>query len=149
MSLSSAERKELRLRAMHYLVGLGYTAEGSAGIVGNLMAESGMQADISQIGGGGGYGLAQWTWPPRKRALKVFAEDKGKQVSDFELQLEFLAQELAGSEFKALDRVLRTTTSAKAAANLFCMVFERPGIPHLDKRIGYAEHALAEYRESA
>ncbi|WP_242327813.1 phage tail tip lysozyme [Enterococcus avium] len=41
----------------------GYTKQAIAGILGNYEVESGLKPDTDQIGGGGGYGLAQWTDP--------------------------------------------------------------------------------------
>ena len=47
-----------------YLVAHGFSKYMAAGIAGNIFAESGGNPDIWEIGGGGGYGLIQWTPPP-------------------------------------------------------------------------------------
>ncbi|HEX3960233.1 MAG TPA: phage tail tip lysozyme, partial [Trebonia sp.] len=47
-----------------YLVGHGFTPAEAAGVAGNIFAESGGNPDIWEVGGGGGYGLIQWTPPP-------------------------------------------------------------------------------------
>lgn len=41
----------------------GYTIQAIAAICGNADVECGMRPDISEIGGGGGYGVVQWTSP--------------------------------------------------------------------------------------
>lgn len=43
------------------LKSLGYNDTSACAILGNLQWESGMNAGQSQVGGGGGYGLGQWT----------------------------------------------------------------------------------------
>src|SRR5438105_13835498 len=47
--------------AFDYFLGKGLTAVQSAGIIGNLDQESGMDPTISQFGGGPGRGIAQWS----------------------------------------------------------------------------------------
>ena len=47
-----------------YLVAHAFTKIEAAGIAGNIDAESGGNPNIWEIGGGGGYGLIQWTPPP-------------------------------------------------------------------------------------
>ena len=44
-----------------------------------------------------GYGLAQWTYHTRKKALLAFAQSKKKSVGDLGMQLEFLYKELSES----------------------------------------------------
>ncbi|MBO0475402.1 phage tail protein, partial [Enterococcus ureasiticus] len=44
-----------------YFKARGWTEESIAGMLGNMQSESGIVADIDEVGGGGGYGLVQWT----------------------------------------------------------------------------------------
>src|SRR5690606_17919333 len=46
--------------AMGFFESKGWTRAQAAGIVGNLQAESGVDPNRRQNGGGPGYGLAQW-----------------------------------------------------------------------------------------
>jgi len=39
----------------------GFTFEATCGVIGNLLSESGINPHAEQIGGGGGYGINQWT----------------------------------------------------------------------------------------
>ena len=52
----------------------GWTKNAICGMLGNMYAESGIKADIDQIGGGGGYGLVQWT---PKNHLTDWANKRG------------------------------------------------------------------------
>lgn len=129
-------------QAMQYLQSeLGLTREQAAGIVGNLAVESGGSLDPTAIGdNGNARGIAQWNGP-RKRALEAFAARQGKSPDDFNLQLQFLAHELKTSESGALASLRRTNT-AEEAALAFSRDFERPGIPHNDRRVALAQQAL-------
>ncbi len=131
--------------AMDYLQQeLGITREQAAGIVGNLAVESGASLDPTAIGdNGNARGIAQWNGP-RKRALEAFAAQQGRSPDDFRLQLQFMVHELRTSESGALS-ALRGTNSAADAALVFSQRYERPGIPHNDRRMAYANQALAQY----
>ena len=41
-----------------------------------------------------GYGICQWTWWSRKKALLDFCKQKNKSVGDLTTQLEFFVKEL-------------------------------------------------------
>lgn len=45
----------------NYFKGQGWTSESITGMLGNIHAESGVVADLDERGGGGGYGIVQWT----------------------------------------------------------------------------------------
>ena len=45
----------------NYFINQGWTSQATAGMLGNMVAESGLKPDQWEIGGGGGYGLVQWT----------------------------------------------------------------------------------------
>ena len=95
---------------------VGMTAEGACGLMGNMMAESSMQADIAQRGmttltdygytvaadmrtidfvhDSVGYGLCQWTYWSRKQDLLSFAAASGVSVGDEDMQVQFCVKEL-------------------------------------------------------
>lgn len=73
----------------NYFKASGYSDEATAGIMGNMYAESGFKPGASEIGGAG-YGLVQWTTQGYKTALKNYAAQQGKETSDLKLQLDFL-----------------------------------------------------------
>jgi len=122
--------------AMGYFQSQGWTRAQAAGIVGNLQAESGVDPNRGQDGGGPGYGLAQWEGP-RQAAFKAWA---GHDIhgSTFQEQLQFVQHELTTTEAGA-GRALKGATTAADAATIVCNKYERPGVPHLDNRIADAQ----------
>ena len=123
-------------RSFRFFVMYGLTAEQSAGIVGNLVRESGPDVDpsINQVGGGPGRGIAQWEVGGRWDSLQAFARGRGVPERDLESQLLFIWFELTGTpptqgvtggtEARAYrDLVEQTTVNSSAAS--FGIKFER------------------------
>lgn len=77
------------------LMSMGFTATAAAGVVGNLVQESGLRTDAIGDNGTSG-GLAQWH-AKRLDALKRFAAARGKKWTDLDTQIEFLAEEMRTS----------------------------------------------------
>jgi hypothetical protein len=125
---------------------LGLMARGAPphiaqGIVANMIAESRLDPGINEIaplvkGSRGGFGLNQWTGP-RRRALEAAAKARGVSVDDLDFQLDYTMEELRGPESKAM-AALQGARTAEEAARIYSERFLRPGIPHLDKRLGHA-----------
>lgn len=116
--------REARLdQAMSYFQSQGWSEAQAAGIVANLDAESGMDPNINQIGGGPGYGLAQWEGP-RQASFREWA---GKDIrnSTFAEQLEFIQWELTHTEAHAGD-ALRQVNDPREAASVVTRLYERP-----------------------
>ena len=134
-----------------YLKAQGLTDAGTAGLMGNLYAESGLRPNNLQnsyegklgmadaeytemvdcgsyanfIHDSAGYGLCQWTYWSRKAALLSYAKAAGKSIGDLEMQLGFLMQELT-SGYKAVLSILKTATTVRAASDAVLVQFERP-----------------------
>ena len=120
------------------LIERGLPPHVAEGIVMNLRDESGLDPGINETspivpGSRGGFGLAQWTGPRRKE-LERFAAETGRDVSDTEMQLDFLVQELQGPERSAFDATMATATPGDAAA-AFATNYLRPAKTHLDRRV--------------
>lgn len=77
------------------LMSMGFTASAAAGVVGNLVQESGLRTDAIGDNGTSG-GLAQWH-NERLDALKRFSAARGKKWTDLDTQIEFLAEEMRTS----------------------------------------------------
>ena len=151
----------------NYLTAAGLNACGTAGLMGNLYAESGLiptnlqntyekklgytdAAYTAAVDSGAydnfakdsaGYGLAQWTYHTRKAALLAFAKAAGKSVGDLETQLAFLVKELRES-FKLVHYVLVTATDVKTASNVVLLQFEKPADQSAaakERRAGYGQ----------
>ena len=147
----------------------GLTKEGACGVMGNMMAESGMRADIAQRGctalsdaayteaadrgaipfadDGVGYGLCQWTWSARKAALLAFAKERGVSVGDEGMQVQFCIRELRG-DFPGVWRVLTASRDLYECARSVCIQYERPAVNNIDARHAYAERFLRELAQS-
>lgn len=111
-------------RAYNFFVNIGYSREASAGIVGNLKAESGKTLDSFVVGDGGrARGIAQWH-PDRFRGLKKHAAATGRDWHDLEVQLEYIEIELKTRETLA-DMKLRHALSVEEGTKAF-VHFERP-----------------------
>ena len=134
-----------------YLKGQGLTDAGTAGLMGNLYAESGLRPNNLQnsyegklgmtdteytervdsgsytnfVRDSAGYGLCQWTYWSRKANLHKFAKDAGKSIGDLEMQLGFLMQELSNG-YKTVLNILKTATSVRVASDAVLLQFERP-----------------------
>lgn len=134
----------------NYLVGLGFTPEGTAGLMGNLKAESNFNSKNLQntsekrlslsdeeyteavdngsyanfVRDSAGYGLAQWTYWNRKQKLLDFAKAQGASIGDCKMQLDFLYKELQG--YKTVFEVLKTASSIKEASDVVLTQYEKP-----------------------
>ena len=146
---------------------------GVAGMMGNLYAESGLRPDNLQnayekrlgytdasytaaVDNGtykkfgtdsAGYGLAQWTYHTRKKALLAFAQSKKKSVGDLGMQLEFLYKELSES-YKGVFADLKSAKTILAASNSVLMKFERPANQSAavqNKRAAYGQKFYDKY----
>ena len=123
--------------AMTFFISKGWTKEQSAGIVGNLMAESGTTMKTNLPGDGGeAYGIAQWH-PDRQQN---FAKQFGKpiQQAGFKEQLEFVNWELNNTE-KAAGVALRAATAPDQAAIIIDAQYERSSGSARQKRIDFAK----------
>lgn len=117
----------------NFLRSIGATAEAAAGIMGVWKHESGVHADVEQIGGGGGYGLAQWTGV-RRTALVNWCNANEYSYKTMEGQLHFFEYEL---KERNQEYLLKITSVADATAR-FLADFEGGGTNMLQTRLNYA-----------
>ena len=150
-----------------YLKNQGLTDAGTAGLMGNLYAESGLRSINLQntyekklgltdeaytkavdngsytnfVRDNAGYGLAQWTYWSRKQNLINFAKEKNKSIGDLNMQLDFLMKELT-TNYKTIVQILKTTTSVLEASNAILLHYEKPAdqsISVQNKRARYGQ----------
>lgn len=108
----------------------------AAGFVGNFMVESRASIDPHAVGdGGSAVGIAQWN--DRRPALIEFARKRGKDWQDLDTQIDFILHELDTTEGRAKAEIWATTTPQDAALAV-SRYYERPGVPHNDRRAGFA-----------
>lgn len=152
-------------RVWNKLISAGLTEAGSAGLMGNLKAESNLIPNNLQdtfekkLGftdttytaavdagtytnferDGAGYGLAQWTYHTRKAALLAFAKAQGVSIGNLDMQMDFLLKELQEG-YTGLYNLLRITDSIQVASDAVLTQFERPADMSASvkqKRAGY------------
>lgn len=155
---------------LYKLIGNEY---GTAGMMGNLRAESALDADNVQnsferktgftdetyttaVDNGSytcvqfatdsaGYGLAQWTSSGRKTNLYNHMKKKGVSIGDLMGQLEFISVELNGS-YKSVLKALKNATSVREASDVVVLKYERPARKNEESvQAARAEHGQGFY----
>lgn len=151
-----------------YLKRKGYNDYATAGIMGNIYAESGLRPNNLQneyekrfgmndeqytmavdngsyknfVNDSGGYGLAQWTYHSRKKRLLDYAKQKGTSIGDPSMQLDYLDKELNDS-YSGVVRTLKSARSVKEASDVMLHDFERPknhnSSSKINERLGYSQ----------
>lgn len=105
------------------LISMGFTATAAAGVVGNLVQESGLRTDAIGDNGTSG-GLAQWH-NERLDALKRFAAARGKDWTDLDTQIEFLAEEMRTSYADTYAK-MQSAELPEIAGKIMTDEYERP-----------------------
>lgn len=125
----------------NFLKSKGFTDNQAAGIMGNLMLESGLNPKAVNKSSGA-FGIAQWLGS-RKTALRNYARRTGGNMNDLVTQLNFLWHELTTSEKRTLNW-LRSNPKASASqvAAAFDRLFERSEGTHVPQRQRYANQFL-------
>lgn len=136
-----------------YFKSKGLTSEGVAGLMGNMISESGLRSNNLQnsfekilgmndiqyteaVNNGSynreqfsrdkaGYGLCQWTWWTRKQALYEYARQLGHTIDSCEMQCYFLFRELCDN-YKGVLNVLVTSNDVRKCSNIVLTDFEKP-----------------------
>ncbi len=72
-----------------------------------------------------GYGLCQWTYSTRKKALKSYCDGKSASIGNANAQLGFLQSEVE-SDFSSMLKTLKKATSVKEASDAVLTQFEKP-----------------------
>lgn len=80
-------------KVWNFLTGKGLSDEQTAGVMGNIQAESGFNPSIEERSNSVGFGIVQWSYG-RRSTLEAAATAAGKDVSDLAFQLEYLYAEL-------------------------------------------------------
>ena len=122
---------------------------GISGLMGNLKAESGLSPinlqdsfekkiglnDTSYtqsvdkgnytnfVEDGAGYGLAQWTFWSRKKALLNYAKSKNISIGDLEMQLEFLINELK-TDYSKTYEAIKNGKNIREVSNMILADYE-------------------------
>lgn len=164
-SISGRNNRE---KAFNFFVSVGYKPFQAAGIIGNMMVESGVEPQrlqgtppgtktpASQFSGSGGWGIVQWT--PGTKFINA-AKSAKKNPNSLEVQLRFVASQLDGKGSlpeKAAGDDLKKTTNIRDAVLAFQgdkavggshPGFERPldQSASVPERLRHAKQALTEF----
>ena len=156
----------------------GLNEYGISGLMGNLLAESGLKPNNLQdtgnvklgmtddeytravdngmyakeqfVNDGFGYSLAQWTWHQRKKNYYEYAKSKNKSIGDLETSLEYLYKELSES-YPSVLNILKTATSVLEASNAVLLKFECPAdqsVSMQNKRASYGQSYYNKYAKN-
>lgn len=133
----------------NFFTSKGYSKHGTAGIMGNMQAESGMypqrlQGDFTKgytksqeytkatdsgsnnfVHDSKGYGLVQFTYHSLKKQLLDAAKSNGKSVGDTGLQLSVVDNMLRTS-YPSVYNTIKNATDVKTASNSMLHGYERP-----------------------
>jgi hypothetical protein len=126
----------------------------AAGFPGNFGVETGGFEHVQEInplgGGRGGLGDAQWTGDRREDFEEYLEKRKSKALShdpaDYAANYGMLFRELDGGEGRRVLPKLLAARDVDEATEIVMREYERPGVPHLDKRKNYGRRALAAFR---
>jgi hypothetical protein len=137
----------------NFLVSKGLTNEQTAGVMGNIQAESNYEPNKVEQANGVGYGIAQWSYG-RRTALEAAAKKKGVDVSDMAFQLEYLYQELTSrpadrpeyKQFSSEWEMIKGQTTIEDALVAFHHEFE---ISHLMNEPNPRESVIRERGQAA
>lgn len=121
-----------------------FQAAGVWGNAGHECAGFTLWQEAGKVPPKGGWGWFQWT-ATRRDDFNEWIAKKGFDAKSDEANYGFLVEELRGPEKKALEALLETKT-LEGATEVFMTKFERPGVPHLDRRIGYAKRAMVAFK---
>ena len=110
---------------MNFLTNKGLSLEASAGIVGNLMSESGLNPYnyVKNDNGGPSGGIAMWH-NKRLQRLKNYATKRGKNWQDIETQANYLWYELTEGGYQHVLNKLKNVKSVEDASFIWGDEFE-------------------------
>lgn len=172
MSLVGNSNEE---KIWNYLYGKIGNAFGVSGLIGNIYAESALNPKNLQSNGNKklgmsddefvvavdkgsytkeqfikdsyGFGICQWTYHTRKKAMYEYIKSKNKSIGDLESQLDFLYKELS-ENYKHVLTTLKDATTVLQASNTVLLKYERPANQSeavQTKRAGYGQTYYEKY----
>lgn len=155
----------------NFLLSKTKNAYGTAAVMGNLMAESSLNArnvtGLKKTGyqsadqyilasddevhdfahDGVAFGLAQWCYHTRKAGLQEYAKQKGRSVGDLQTQLEYLVKEMSES-YKTVWKAVTEAKDIRTASDVVMLKYEKPATTTetaKKKRADYGKLFYVEY----
>lgn len=118
----------------------GFTPEAAAGIIGNLMQESGVNPKSRQLGGGPGRGIMQWSESERWASMQQWA--KGKDPWALDTQVQWMIKEM--KDYGTYTRI-KNVKDHKKAVEIFESEMEKAGTPNYPARYAFAASAYGSF----
>jgi hypothetical protein len=144
--LSGSDNEE---KAFNFLTqNKGLTGAQAAGLIGNLMQESGMDPHAVQAGGPG-RGIVQWSVGDRWDTLVAYAGKQGRDPWALETQLDFMWKELTGSYRTTTLEPLQKAATVEAATLIVQDHYEICGDCQTANRLKFANAAYNLYNKGA
>ena len=144
----------------------GFTEAGACGIMGNMMAESTMKANIAQRGmttltdeqytaaadnglidfvhDSVGFGYIQLTDWSRKQKYLELCRKLGKSVGDAETQIRYIIMELM-QDYQMVYMLLRSSNDLYECTRTVCIQYEQPAVNNVDARYEFAQRFFNEF----
>ena len=142
-------------KVWNFFIGKKVTKETTAGIMGNLYRESGIDPNKHQYGGGPGRGIAQWEeGSDRYNNLVNMARKRNKSWNSLDVQLDYLWYELSGAETTCKSKMDRyyggfnhfiKAKDIDWAVVAFERSFERASVEAMEERKSYARSYFKKY----
>lgn len=150
------------------LIGGGLSPVGACAVMGNMWAESTLKANIVEkrcpmsdedytkavdtgamapdqfIQDKYGYGLCQWTYGARKKALLEFARKRGVSIGDEHMQCDFCVEELR-ADYADLYRTLCSMGDLYTDVARVCKEYEKPDGNNIGPRYEKANEYYEQY----
>ncbi|UQS83133.1 phage tail tip lysozyme [Bombilactobacillus thymidiniphilus] len=125
----------------NFFIQRGWTPNAIAGLIGNIVSESALYPDTWENGGGGGYGLVQWT--PGNKYI-TWAQNQGLDPKslyaqclriNYEMSNPSAGQYYATSKYPmTATQFTQSTQSPETLALVFLANYERPANPNQPQR---------------
>lgn len=126
---SSTDAEKVRAAMSYFINEQGYTPEAAAGIVGNLIVESGLDPAI--VSSSGYHGLAQWNtsdggghWWDAPDGIRNWLLEQGYNEDSFAGQIRAICEAPRRGQMGDRWEELKVMTNIEQAAELFCVYYE-------------------------
>jgi hypothetical protein len=150
----SQSQIDLQQRFWNFCKDKGMNEKAISGAMGNISQESAWDITLEEVGGGGGYGLIQWTGS-RRTQLEAYGIDEIHQFEFFYSELTGQNLSVTGASLQwqnangyTYDNYKNGSYSVSDSVQAFCWCFERPAVAtaNIDYRISEGEFFYTQFQ---
>ena len=102
------------------------------------LVDRGLKTDEAFAGDDLGWGLAMWTYKPRKANLLKYCRACGASIANEDVQISFALKELMSPEYEKLWALLCNSNDLYTCVAAVCTQYERPAVNNIQDRINAA-----------